>query len=125
MPIVNFITEKKQVEVPHGANLRHEALKAGVKLYNGMNGFGAGLNAVLNCHGFGGCGSCRVRILKGMENASAMGLIEKGNLKAGPAAFAFIGNEETMRLACKTQVLGDMDVETAPPFNLFGDNFFS
>jgi hypothetical protein len=38
---------------------------------------------------------------------------------------AFIGNEDTMRLACRTKVLGDMEVETGPELNLFGENFFS
>jgi ferredoxin len=125
MPIVNFVTDKKQVQVPEGANLRKEALKAGVKLYNGLNGFGAGLNEVFNCHGLGTCGTCRVKITKGMENASAMGMLEKANLNAGPAAFAYIGNEDTMRLACQVTVNGDMEVVTRPEFNLFGESFFS
>ena len=34
-------------------------------------------------------------------------------------------DEETMRLACKTQVNGDIEVETGPPIDLFGENFFS
>jgi hypothetical protein len=38
---------------------------------------------------------------------------------------AFVGNEETMRLACKVEVFGDMEVETGPDINLFGENFFS
>ncbi|HEX3871026.1 MAG TPA: ferredoxin [Pirellulales bacterium] len=125
MPVVNFVTEKKQVQVPDGSNLRREALKAGVKLYNGLNGIGAGLNEVFNCHGLGTCGTCRVLITKGMENASPMGVIEKGNLKMGPASFAYIGNEENMRLACRVAVNGDMDVVTRPTFNMYGENFFS
>ncbi len=125
MPVLNFVSEKKQVQVPDGANLRQEALKAGVKLYNGLNGIGAGVNAVLNCLGHGTCGTCRVLITKGMENASPLGGIERLNLKIGPAAFAYIGNEQTMRLACKVTVHGDMDVVTCPPFNMFGENFFS
>jgi ferredoxin len=125
MPVVNFVTEKKQVEVPAGANLRREALNAGVKLYNGLNGFGAGLNQVLNCHGLGHCGTCRVLIKKGQENASPMGVLESANLKYGPASFAYIGNEENMRLACHVTVNGDMEVVTCPEFNLFGENFFS
>lgn len=128
MPIVNFVNEKKQIEVPVGANLRTEAMKAGVKLYGGLNGFGAGLNEVFNCHGLGHCGTCRVKITKGMENASPMGMIENVTFKynpLGPALFAYIGNEDTMRLACCTQVNGDMTVETKPPMNLTGENFFS
>lgn len=126
MPIVTFVTEKKQVQVPEGANLRREAIKAGVRIYNGMNGLGAGLNEVFNCHGLGTCGTCRVLIAKGQDNASPMGMLEKANLKAGPAAFAYIGNEENMRLACQVEIRGDMEVVTRPTFNLFGDgSFFS
>jgi ferredoxin len=124
MPIVTFVTEKKQVQVPEGANLRKEAIKAGIRIYNGLNGLGAGINEVLNCHGLGTCGTCRVLIAKGMEHASPMGKLEKANLKAGPAAFAYIGNEESMRLSCQVQVNGDMEVVTRPAFNLFGDNSF-
>lgn len=128
MPIVNFVNEKKQIEVPVGSNLRAEAMKAGVKLYDGLNGYGAAINEFVNCHGFGHCGTCRVKITKGMENAGPMGMIEKFTFKynpLGPALFAYIGNEDTMRLACRTQVNGDMTVETRPPMNLTGENFFS
>jgi ferredoxin len=40
-------------------------------------------------------------------------------------SMAYIGNENTMRLACQTRVNGDMEVQTKPPLNLYGDNFFS
>ena len=61
-----------------------------------------------------------------MENASPMGLMEKTRFKwpiptpITPLALdplpcmAFVGNEDTMRLACKVEVLGDMEVETGP-----------
>lgn len=126
MPILNFVNEKKQVEVPEGANLRTEALKAGVKLYNGLNGYGAKLNEIVNCYGWGHCGTCRVLITKGMEHASPMGALEKLQFKFNPPAlFAYIGNEDKMRLACRTKVLGDMDVVTRPSLNLTGESFFS
>jgi len=115
MPIVNFVNEKKQVQVPDGANLRQEALKAGINLY-------PHIHRLLNCHGFAQCGSCRVLITKGAENASSMGVFEKLRLKF---SFVFIGNEDKMRLACQTKVHGDMDVVTKPPMNLYGENFFS
>ncbi len=38
---------------------------------------------------------------------------------------AFQGHEDQMRLACMVQVNGDIDVESGPEFNLFGENFFS
>ena len=115
MPIVNFVSEKKQVQVPEGTNLRKAALEAGVGLYPHVN-------KVLNCHGLALCGTCRVKITQGVENAGSKGFLGKLRLKA---SFAFIDNEDTMRLACQTQVNGDMTVETKPPMNWFGENFFS
>jgi ferredoxin len=137
MPVIKFIKEKKEIEVPVGANLRKEAIKAGVNTHQGVNGFGASINAFANCHGFGQCGTCRVKIVKGMENASPMGVVERSRLKwpvptpVTPLAFdplpamAFIGNEATMRLSCQVTVQGDMEVETGPELDLFGENFFS
>ena len=115
MPTITFTSEKKEIQVPAGANLRTEALRAGVQLYPGVH-------KVLNCHGLGQCGSCRVLITKGMENASRKGLMESARLAV---SLAYIGNEQTMRLACQTRVNGDMTVETKPALNLFGENFFS
>ena len=129
MPIVKFIKEKKEIEVPTGANLRKEAIKAGINVHQGFNGFGASINKVLNCHGFGQCGTCRVKILKGMDSTSPMGTIEKIRFKVpfpDPLpSLAYLGNQDTMRLACQTLVMGDMEVETGPELNLFGENFFS
>jgi ferredoxin len=129
MPIVKFIKEKKEIEVPEGANLRSEAIKAGINLYHGMNGWGTTLNKYVNCYGFGMCGSCRVLIKKGMENTNKMGLVEKAKFKGlpvpDPACLAYIGHEDEMRLACCTEIRGDLEVETGPEFNLFGENFFS
>lgn len=134
MPTIRFTKEKKEIQVPAGANLRQEALKAGVQLYNGINGYGAKLNSIFNCHGLGLCGTCTVRITKGMQNASPMGFLEKLKFKGLPTpdpmlatvnALHYIGNEETMRLSCYVQVNGDMDVETGPEFNVTGENFFS
>ncbi len=129
MPIVKFVKEKKEIEVPEGANLRKEALKAGINLYHGMNGRGALLNKYLNCYGFGMCGTCRVLIKKGMENTNQMGFVEKAKFRGlpipDPACLAYIGHEDEMRLACCTTVHGDIEVETGPEFNLCGENFFS
>ncbi|MEQ8788759.1 MAG: 2Fe-2S iron-sulfur cluster-binding protein [Pirellulaceae bacterium] len=129
MPIVKFINEKKEIEVPEGANLRKEAMKAGVNLYNGMNGWGASINKYVNCMGLGVCGTCRVLVKKGMENTNEMGLLEKAKFRGlplpDPASMAYIGHEDEMRLACCCEVKGDIEVETCPEFNLFGENFYS
>lgn len=134
MPLVKFIKENKEIDVPAGSNLRKEAMKAGINVHQGLNGMGATANKYLNCHGLGQCGTCRVKIVKGKENASDMGWIEWTRFHnplpipepgATLACLAYIGNEDTMRLSCQTIVNGDMEVETGPELNLFGDNFFS
>ena len=101
MPIVKFVKENVEIEAPVGANLRKEAVKAGV------------------------------------ENLSPMGVVEKlrfrcpvptpvtpGGLDPLPC-LAFVGNEETMRLACQCKIQGDVEIETGPELDLFGENFFS
>src|SRR5262249_20880775 len=115
MPIIKFVNEKKEIQVPEGSNLRSEALRAGVGLY-------PGINKVLNCHGLSHGGSCRVQTPRGMENVSRMDFNERLRLKV---SMAQIGNEDTMRLACQPKVQGDVEVITKPPFNFYGENFFS
>ena len=130
MPVVKFVKENKEIEVPPGANLRQEAIKAGINVHQGVNGFGAGINKFVNCHGIAQCGTCRVKITKGMDHTSPMGLFEKAavlttRFPTRSHACSFIGNEDSMRLACCVKVLGDIEVETGPELNLFGENFFS
>ncbi|MFO0902421.1 MAG: 2Fe-2S iron-sulfur cluster-binding protein [Pirellulales bacterium] len=130
MPIIKFLKEKKEIEVPEGAWLRAEAVKAGINLNCGVNGIGASVNKYVNCMGLGTCGTCRVLIKKGMENTNPMTLREKFKFlvplpEPVPGSLAFIGHEDEMRLACMTQVNGDIEVESSPEINLFGENFFS
>ena len=118
MPKVTFVNEKQEVEVPQGANLRREALKAGVAIYPGVNRY-------LNCMGLGLCGTCRVLVKKGMENLNKKTLLERINLAAHPLTmFAAIGKEDEMRLSCQVRVNGDCTIETKPAFNLTGENFW-
>ena len=115
MPVVKFVNEKKEIEVPKGANLRTESLRAGIQLH-------PGIHQVLNCRGLAQCASCRVLITQGMNNASPPTMMEK---LRRTYLLAYIGNEATMRLACQVQVEGDMTVVSQPPLNLYGENFFS
>ena len=129
MPTIKFVNEKKEIQVSDGANLRQEAQKAGVNLYYGFNGLGQSLNKLFNCHGLGMCGTCRVLITQGMQNANPMTMMEKVKFRAPVPdpmpCMAYIGHEDTMRLACCVKVHGDMTVVTNPPIDLFGENFFS
>ena len=133
MPLVKFVKEKKEIEVPVGAVLRTEAIKAGINLNCGVNGYGESINKYMNCKGMGMCGTCRVLISKGIENTNKLTTREWLKFKTPVPTpvpdpipcLAYIGHEETMRLACMTKVLGDIEVESGPEVNLFGENFFS
>jgi ferredoxin len=111
MPKIKFLQEKKEIEVPEGANLRKVALDHGIALYPGIHRY-------LNCRGLAQCGTCMVLLKNGTgQHASRKGIIETIRLSLGWAA---LGREGEARLACRTQVLGDLEVHTQPEFNWFG-----
>lgn len=120
MPTIKFIKEKKTIEVPPGANLRKEAMKAGIEVY-------PGIHQKVHCPGLGVCTTCRVRIKKGVENVSRIGIRERLGMLGvfNPLAFwARLGNENEMRLSCRTKVNGDIEVETQPEMNWHGERFW-
>jgi ferredoxin len=118
MPKVLFVNEKKEVEVPAGANLRQAAMEAGIPVYKGLDRY-------LNCRGLGLCGTCRVLVTQGMENLSPKTRRERINFNLHPLGmFAAIGHEDQIRLSCQVHVHGDCRVQTQPPFNWSGDNFW-
>jgi ferredoxin len=118
MPKVTFVNEKKEIEVPQGANLRKEAAKAGIEIYKGKD-------RILNCRGFGLCGTCRVLVKSGMDNLNNKTIMERANFSLHPlTSFAYIGHEDEMRLSCQVSVNGDCSIVTQPEFNLSGENFW-
>jgi ferredoxin len=118
MPKVVFVNEKTELEVPQGANLRKEARKAGIEVHGTIESY-------LNCRGNGMCGTCKVLVKKGMENLNKKTLMERINLSAHPlSVLASIGHEAEIRLSCQVQVNGDCTIETHPPLNLYGENFW-
>ncbi len=97
MPSVKFVSEKKTIEVPAGANLRQEALRAGIELYPGIHRHFLG-----NCHGFGQCASCCVKVKKGKENLSPQTFYERLRMILGMfTSAARKGHEDELRLACR------------------------
>lgn len=114
MPKLTFVNEKKEIEVPAGTNLRQAAAQNGVEIYKSLDKY-------LNCRGLGMCGTCRVLVKQGMENLSPKGIVEKVTLTR---MFSAIGHEDEMRLACQVTVNGDCSVETKPPMNWSGENFW-
>ena len=116
MPKITFVNEKKEIEVPAGAVLRDEAIKAGIQMHPWPF-----TRFPLNCGGHGTCGTCRILVKKGMENLSQKGFMEKLTLLR---MFSAIGHEDEMRLACQCAVRGDCTVETKPAMNISGEVFW-
>jgi ferredoxin len=98
MTVIHFVKEDKEVIAAEGANLRLKALENGIDLYT-LKG------KMLNCGGYGQCGTCIVEVVEGMENLSPRTDVENRKLKRKP---------ETYRLACQTLVNGSVSVKTKP-----------
>ncbi|MDJ0706692.1 MAG: 2Fe-2S iron-sulfur cluster-binding protein [Leptolyngbyaceae cyanobacterium MO_188.B28] len=99
MAIVKFVKEDKEIEVPDGSNLRFKALENRIDLYTFQG-------KMMNCGGYGQCGTCVVDIAEGTENLSPRTAVENQKLRKRP---------ETCRLACQTMIQGDVSVITKPP----------
>lgn len=93
MPKIEFAG--RTIECPQGANLRTVLLRARLPLYNGVA-------RAIHCRGFGTCGTCAVRI---EGEVSPPTTIEKARLNFPPHR-----PDRPLRLACQTQVLGDVVV---------------
>lgn len=120
MPQVKFVNEKQTVEAEAGENLRQIALRNGIQIYKGPH-------TVVNCRGLGQCGSCNVVIKSGEGNCNKRGLWERFRVLVGPLLFwkSLSRGPDKLRLACRTKVNGDIEVETHPENNWHGDKFWS
>jgi ferredoxin len=93
MPIVK--AQGKTITCAIGANLRQVLLSNGVDLYNGKAKF-------INCRSLGTCGTCAVKIEGKVSDANWK---DKARRSLPPHSA-----DKDLRLACQTQVLGDIVV---------------
>lgn len=98
MSVITFVRENKEAVVAQGSNLREKALENRIDLYT-LKG------KLINCGGYGQCGTCIVEIVAGMENLSPKTDFEQRKLKRKP---------DNYRLACQTLVNGPVQVKTKP-----------
>ena len=95
---IKFIKENQEVIVANGANLRLKTLENDIDLYT-LKG------KLMNCGGYGQCGTCVVEIVEGMENLSPRTEVEDRKLRKKPKSY---------RLACQTLVNGPVSIKTKP-----------
>jgi ferredoxin len=98
MANIKFVNENQEVIAADGANLRIKALEKQIDLYTFMG-------KMMNCGGYGQCGTCIVEVVEGMENLSPRTDTEKRILKKKPDSY---------RLACQTMVNGPVTIKTKP-----------
>lgn len=98
MANIKFVNENQEVIAADGANLRIKALENRIDLYT-LTG------KMMNCGGYGQCGTCQVEIVEGIDNVSPRTEVEQKILRKKP---------DTYRLACQTIVNGPITVRTKP-----------
>lgn len=98
MVLIKFVKEDKEVEAAVGANLRFKAQENDIDIYSFMA-------KLMQCGGYGQCGTCVVDIVEGASNLSARTAVEEKMLKKRPSS---------CRLACQTTVNGPISVVTKP-----------
>ena len=111
MPLVRFLREDTSVEVEPGTTLREAAKLAGLTPLHG-------LGKVLNCHGRGRCGQCRVVVTEGWRGLSAPTAGEFAAMRP-PGDRKGLGDRgirpaDGERLACQAKVKGPVSIWTAP-----------
>jgi len=87
---IRFLPEDLLVQAPAGTALQAIADASGADITFGCRS--------------GSCGTCRVRILRGLSHCSAMAAEERDFLLG-------LGAPADQRLACQVTVLGELDVE--------------
>lgn len=84
--------------MPYGANLRDELIARKINVYQSVTRW-------TNCNGKQLCGTCIVEIASGIEACTRRSLDEASTLRENPPSY---------KLACITNVYGDVTVRLHP-----------
>jgi ferredoxin len=93
MPQIN--AQGQTLNCQMGANLRQVLLEHGIELYNGQA-------KLINCRGIGSCGTCTVQITGPVSEINWRDQTRRSLPPHDP--------NRNLRLACQTQLLGDIAV---------------
>lgn len=93
--MVKILAQGKMITCDRGSNLRQILIQKGINLHNG--------NATkINCRGIGTCGTCAVLVEGEVSEANWRDKTRRSLPPHDPT--------RNLRLACQTQVLGDVRV---------------
>lgn len=98
MSCIAFVNEGLDIEAEAGENLRSLALDHQIDIYK-LKG------KLMNCGGYGQCGTCLVEVTAGLDQLSPRTETENRLLRKKP---------ENYRLACQTLVNGPAEIKTKP-----------
>ncbi len=108
MHTVTFAREGIRIDVADGETVREAAKRCGVRLYSGIF-------RLINCHGLGRCGECRVKVTDGLENLTQPTELERSFKRPSSSrdrgTFG-IYEDDGERLPCQSRVRGDVTVWT-------------
>lgn len=93
--MVKVLAQGKTITCVSGRNLREVLLENGIDLYNGGS-------TVINCRGIGTCGTCAVEVVGEISAANWRDQTRRSLPPHSPT--------RNLRLACQTQILGDIRV---------------
>ena len=115
MPQVKFVNEKLTVDAVDGDSIRTIARKNGIPLCDS-------LDRLVDLPGIGEC----VVVSKGSENCSRVGIVESMLKWVYPLLGIKILSHDgkDVRVAGRTAVHGDIEVETRPAINWHGEKFW-
>ncbi|MCP5515043.1 MAG: (2Fe-2S)-binding protein [Spirochaetales bacterium] len=91
MPVIKIANSGQTINASPAVSILNILLREGIRINH-------------LCGGKAVCGTCRITIISGMENLSAVSEKERGRLDA-------IKAKTNQRLACQTYVKGDAEIE--------------
>ena len=98
LPLSPSLPLSQVLVVPYGANLRDELVSRKINVYQSFTRW-------TNCNGKQLCGTCIVDVTQGVEQCTRRSLDEASTLRENP---------DTYKLACVTNVYGDITVALMP-----------
>ena len=96
--VPRLLSQLSRPRAPAGANLRDELVARKINVYQSLTRW-------TNCNGKQLCGTCIVNVAFGIESCTRRSLDEASTLRENP---------DTYKLACVTNVYGDVVVQLMP-----------